>query len=766
MSGVAGDESPGATSKTPISVRVRMLAIGFVDGAPRSFERLLAKSALATAVISLVIAFLVRPHGTLPGRQEVIVAGALFAICVVCAAYIASISGVGGLARFAGKRVLDNTRAGIAFALAVWFPLLLIPVYLCARSTEPPSQTWLGFGFMDKRWETSMYMLGTLAPMLLLLGASRLIDVGRAHPESWRRWAQDTFSGAVTAAVPRPDVRFRVVAVRALAIAIAVAGAWYLYGPPWYLEHYTGGVGYHEDLHLSGLQAMHDGDLPYVGPAANQYGPGAQLLMYEYMTRIGPFSIIGVRDSFALFHWLAVSIFFVVLVLALGVARAAVCALLSALVYPTLQMFGFASGDVYTGQWGWGDLLRYAGAFAFILLLPGVVRRLPSRRGVAAGLALGLLWGFLSYVAQENLADGAIGACVVSLLLLLSRTASFRAVVQAAATVFAGFLVTWIPVALFYLRHGALGQFIHLYLLVPRLVAEGYSNASYLGGFHSLWGRMFYLFPFVLCALALISVLRFRPLRIARDGWSNDRLLLVATLVTTVVIYEGALLRSDSTHLIGTMLAVPVLGIVAVTTVPHVVGARRLVSVVVCAAIAAAPFYFLPPRSIFQWAFAKQQLVLPYHDRRVLAHESTPATPTTVAGRRIGAGLAQVALCCSASNVTMPAFIRFMDRIHGIVGDRTAYVADFRDGYAGLVYFAADLRPAPTSVDLATMVVTATELTAYNNDFESRVLPKTQALLGMELTSTYARDFLAAYPHSRTVILRYRGKPYYVLLRR
>ena len=47
----------------------------------------------------------------------------------------------------------------------------------------------------------------------------------------------------------------------------------------------------------------------------------------------------------------------------------------------------------------------------------------------------------------------------------------------------------------------------------------------------------------------------------------------------------------------------------------------------------------------------------------------------------------------------MPRFIHLMEQIHAIVGNRLAYVADFHGAYPGLVYFVADLNPAPIASD-------------------------------------------------------------------
>ena len=113
----------------------------------------------------------------------------------------------------------------------------------------------------------------------------------------------------------------------------------------------------------------------------------------------------------------------------------------------------------------------------------------------------------------------------------------------------------------------------------------------------------------------------------------------------------------------------------------------------------------------------------------------------------------------------MPDFIRLMEQIHTIIGNRTAYVADFPGEYPGAVYFGADLNPAPVSSDPDSSIETESEWQAFLADFHSRVLPQTQAVLTSSLKTPEAQFFLQKYLNSRRITLRYDGQPYYVLLR-
>jgi hypothetical protein len=204
----------------------------------------------------------------------------------------------------------------------------------------------------------------------------------------------------------------------------------------------------------------------------------------------------------------------------------------------------------------------------------------------------------------------------------------------------------------------------------------------------------------------------------------------------------------------------------AATVAPRLFGAWRPVTLAVAgAAIFCASFLLLPqgvfmPASVHSWAAA------PYRDRQRLAAEPAPATPTTIAGRRAGAGLATGRQCCQAASEPMHRFIAFMNHLHAIIGNRATYVVSFPAGYPGLVYFVADLTPAPVLIDVHTMVLNMPQYGAYLANFRSSVLPGTGALVTPSLGAAEARYFRDFYPNARLITLAYRGKPLYVLLRR
>jgi hypothetical protein len=275
---------------------------------------------------------------------------------------------------------------------------------------------------------------------------------------------------------------------------------------------------------------------------------------------------------------------------------------------------------------------------------------------------------------------------------------------------------------------------------------------------------MYYALPFLLAVLALLTVFQFRPLRIATE-WTRQRVLLAVALVATILLYQGAMLRADTEHMTGTLMVVPVLVIMVATMLPRLIGLRRY------AAVATGVVLFLGALPLLPYkAYAPASVVSaatrPYADRRHLATAPTPPAPPNLAAQRVGVGLYLAPQCCQGSYVTMADFIRLMNRIHAIVGNRVAYVADVPNNYPGLVYFAADLNPAPVLFDKYTTILNESQLDAYMAYFRANVLPVTQALITAQLSTQEARYFLQRYPHARRITLHYGSVPYYILLRR
>lgn len=758
-------------------------ALRVVAAGPRPFYRAAVVSLGVTSLLAAAVAEVTKPHGPLPASQRHMIDAAVAALCVSAVLGLASI--------VAGRRMrppawLDRVlapreRAGVWLAVAAWLPFLLLIVYYRAKATFPPPAKYLYSPFDDKRYDTAEFLLGVLAPVLFLVTAARVLAVGREQPATWRAWLAGLFPRTI-AADPAPQaarhaageavdrrVGWRLLRVAA-GLATAAGLAWYFLGPPWHLSDTSAAITQQEEVWLSGFQAMASGRLPYVGAAGVPYGPGAQLASYLLMHHVTSFSIVGFREAWALQVWAGATILFAVFFLAFGYLRGLAASLLGALCYPALSMVGFHPGGPYAGYLGWASPLRYVGAIALVLLLPSVVRRCPSWWGAAAGAAIGALWGLMSYVAQENLAGGVVGAVAVAVLLLFTGTATWRAIRTALLAVLAGFVVIWIPVLAYYAQHGQLSEFLSAYLMFPEAVAAGINDTPWQSSKRhpSALTAMYVHLPFLLGVLALLPAIQLRPLRIATE-WSRQRVMLAATVITTILLYQGVLLRSDPSHLTGTLLMVPALVIVTAVDLPRMLGAKRTVTAAVAAVALVAASFTLLPHSAHTRAAIRTAAETPYLDRHhppVPSTSGTPLGPVTLAAERVGPGLATAGLCCQSSPVSMPEFIHLMEQIHVLVGHRPAYVANFHGAYTGLVYFIADLNPVPIGTfEYDGSTLTAAQFKAYLNDFRTRILPHTQALLSYDLKTLEARYFLKRYPHAQQIKLHYDNQDYFVLLR-
>jgi hypothetical protein len=376
------------------------------------------------------------------------------------------------------------------------------------------------------------------------------------------------------------------------------------------------------------------------------------------------------------------------------------------------------------------------------------------------------MWGLLCLVAQENLIGGALVLGMLSVLLVATDTAARRAVVSALLFVGAGFLLVVIPVLGFYAAHGRLGRFLELYWLVPQAVASGYSNSHFP---NPTWAPFFYALPVLLGGLLLASLLAGRPLRIAR-GWSQRRIVLVSALAAALISHLGALTRSDFPHLENTELALPAALCLAAFYLPELLGAssRRwrwigggALAVVVLALLPLSPYTSQPKLVALKLWRPLHARVSPPPQKRV----PRDIPPGSVAAARIGRATITQRRCCTKATIPMAALVRFMDRLHAVVGTRRVYV----DRVAGktvtppAVYFLADLRPATTPEDYGTM--------AFNSELQKQWYAyfashrgDIQAIVTTSPLRRAPATWAAAFPSHRTVTIPLGRRTVYVLL--
>ena len=513
---------------------------------------------------------------------------------------------------------------------------------------------------------------------------------------------------------------------------------------------------------MAGVQAIANGSVPYIDSAAVQYGPGSEVLHYLYLQASG-FDLQSLRQSTVLLYWLAASIFSVTIFLRLPFKLALASSFAAALLFPTLQMIGFqpdGSVDNQTesieGVWGWPNAMRYVGVFALAMAFPAVASLRSRRAALGAGLGLGLLWGLTCFISQENLAGGIVALGTLAGLLALTQTVPIRQLVESLAGIGLGFAAVVIAVFAYYATNGELGRFLELYYLIPSAVAAGYSNTVFYQGFGGLWGHMYYLLPFLLCALCALSLIKLHPLRLAR-AWSPERVLLVSALVAAVVAHLGAIPRADPPHLFNTMLALPVALVLAAAYLPRLLetqslGRRR----VLAAAIVVAPLALMPASQIAE-APDRLRSPLARFSYESPALEWQRVSPGSVAAKRLTSEVVRRPgqWCCSYFGypTSVRDFAVILNRLNRIVGDRRVYVANFIDGlHPGGAYFLADLKPSPILFEPQTMAMNQRLLDQFL-DFYKAHLSETEAVVAVFPNLPEVKMFAKAYPeHTRTEI--------------
>lgn len=748
------------------SDRLRQWAIAVVASGPVGVARGLAVVAVFVGAAGELLLELGSAAGARPQVNEI----ALWCLRGLAAAGLAGLLADGVRRRRSGPAVApalarEPTRrdflTAAMLAAALVLVVALVPVYFLAARTHPTALTWNHFGFRDKRWLTSLFLCATAGSAMALAVAARAVAIALQEPPSWRAW----FLGLVPAR-PRgaagevPPRRWAATAAK-LVGAAALAG--YFFGPPWNLPRSA--IDYHEALTMGGVQAIRDGAIPYMDAAAVQYGPVAQMANYAYAHAAGRLSIDGFREVTLLFQWLAATIFLGALFLRVRPLVAAVTALAAFLVFPTLQTFVVTANGTIDGFWGWTDALRYVGVFLLAMAFPAIAARAAAAPARARSVALGAAWALLCLIAQENLIGGALVLGVLSVLLVVTDTIGRRAILTVLGGIAAGMILVAVPVCAYYAAHGELGRFIELYWLVPQAVAAGYSNTPFN---NPDWALLFYGVPVLLGGLLLASLLSLRPLRIATN-WTPRRIVLVSAITAAVISHLGALTRSDVPHLVNTELALPAAVCLAVFDLPGLLGARsRRTRWAGGLAIAAAALAILPlvPRGLAP-SLTPQKLWRPLEARlNPPAKRPLPAgiPAGSVAAARIGDATLRQPTCCTKTHVPMIRFVRFMDRLHAVVGGRRTFVDAAPIVTPPVVYFLADLRPAPFMQDYGTMVLNNEMRRPWFRFFRAH-LAQMQALVTTNADRASPRIWAKAFPRHRTVVVPLEGDRVLVLLR-
>ena len=473
------------------------------------------------------------------------------------------------------------------------------------------------------------------------------------------------------------------------------------------------------------------------------------------MSLTGKFSIAGSRESYALLALIGLAVFTSVSVGVLGLVSGLLAAVLALYVSP----FAFFSwnGPVLSGFFGWGNPLRYMGAFVVTALLPSLVAATRGWRNVPA-LATGLVWGFFSWMSQENLS----GTCLAAALFLPTAwSLGCCSVIQirgAIVNAAIGLTVFWLPVLGYYAVHGELSRFLEGYFLVSRFVAAGMSNTPWSG--EPLWTAAFYLTPVFLLAAAWATVFDWPKRRFAVP-LSAGRLRLLAFVCLSLACFTAALFRKDSSHFVNVLIGLPAVMVALAVETPRITP-RLLLRILLVASIVTMAMLF--PTRVRMTRFVPDFLGRPWarfaNDPRRLpaawANEPGPAF------RRAGDFVSgEYRIYPDA----MPArvFLESMNEMNRIVGDRPVFVHSFPRVPPEIVYFFADLRPGPILFNVSTMV--------FNTGIQQRFLrhmdehcQEFEAIVGTDATAQEVSMFQRCHPMAIEIRKTVDDSPYYIWL--
>jgi hypothetical protein len=646
-----------------------------------------------------------------------------------------------------------GVRAATSWLVALQLGILFLLVALIVATRSLPEDSISGwiFGFVNKRWLVASYSAAIVTILVLPVAVHRIrgqivvpadSQARRSNPgEAWRRWSKG-----------------------AAGVMVVASLTWYFAGPPWHLERHHRAIDWHEQALLGSLQAVSKGYLPFIGPASTQYGPGSQLMMYATMQALGHFDIPAFRTAWAVFNLIGLFIVGCVAYYWIGILGA-LAVIPLALAYSPLAFYATYPDGTFGGYYGWANALRYSGTLIVVPALASVVsddaedKRRPL---AAAAVALGVVWGLSAWFAQENLSATAVAGGLVLVLLWLTRSATGSQTLRVIGSVALGFLCVAAPVLGYYAWHGALREFTYNYVLVPRAVAAGYSNLWWPDPTLPERATYYFAFPFLM-AMAVCTIWRVPGIRVEPLDFNRRRLL--SFLCVQLACFQTVLLRSDTEHLINTLTALPFVLVLGIVDLPRFVASRWPARIAVGGVFLSLVLLIFPALRARQW------------DRLVLApvaklRPDDDLLPLPIKyGSRVGfkratRWLADEPTLTAGSGLSMREFLDFVSDLHDLVGPRKTYIGGVASGcgmtihsdcvWAGVVYFMADLVPAPYPLDRDTMTINdplrrrvSEHIRTHGRDYE--------CVITTSMATPESEAFLSAHPDA-TVVQRQLGR--------
>ena len=605
------------------------------------------------------------------------------------------------------------TRRAFSLSLNLAAIALVIPAHLAIWRTHYHHLVWY-YDFLDKRWLYATYWLGVGLFMLLPLFLTRIFsDPLSAHSPLSR--ADQTSSFA-----------------RLGAGLLAVLFATYCWGPPWNAATLLRPLDWHELIHLGPLQAIKLGQIPYT-EARNQYGPGNQLWNYFYMKSTG-WDFAHFRDSFSAINFIG-SIILAVLCAVILSPPAALLAILFSFKLSPLSVYRFLPSGEMTGGFGWYSVFRYLGILATLSLFHLVFWRF--RKKGAGFFLTGMVWGFFCWFAQENLSGTILALSLYGSILWVTRTETLRGLVKSALLMGLGFLTIWSPVIVYYGAHHQLSDFIHNYFLVTSAVLAGGLNIPFDGG--DLW-RHYVFLPYLAGGVALAASYSLKS-RNFISSLTEPRATLIFLSCTSLACHQMSLFRTDSPHIVITMVALPLLLAALLIELPKLFHEKWLIRAVVACILA--------------WMYTWTPLSGWIPEKR-----SWNIHPHLLSGDLLGIQYPDTAPCCIFSKTKMSVLMKGFDDIHRFIGSRRTFVSDFIEYNKGFVYYFSDLIPAVRNTESMMTVWNSELFKIYMDELKTASV---DCLVARYLHTEEARWFLSQHPRTEEITVSFAEVPIHVI---
>jgi len=234
-----------------------------------------------------------------------------------------------------------------------------------------------------------------------------------------------------------------------------------------------------------------------------------------------------------------------------------------------------------------------------------------------------------------------------------------------------------------------------------------------------------------------------------RRRLTEQQVFFLAALSVFAASYQTALYRSDATHFINTLIALPFVIVIAMRDFPTWVagtfGGRAALRIT----LGALFFSMFPLRP--QLTQPVEWLLRPNYSR-FTSHEPEFKPAVKIGLEPFRRATAQL----SDEPQVMPGgppmadFLRDAVSLRDLIGARRTYIQGAGPYYTGLIYFMADLVPAPFLFDRETMLVNDALFAEHLRYLQGHIA-EVECVITTDRESAEAKLFATAHPNAQSV---------------